>query len=71
MARGIRDKVAILGMGCTPFGEHWGKGAEELMVEAFGEAIADAGIERNQIEAAWLATCLDEVIPAYVAADSI
>ena len=24
-SRGIRDRVAIIGMGCTPFGEHWGK----------------------------------------------
>ena len=61
MASGIRDKVAIVGMGCTRFGEHWDKGAEELMVGAFEEAIADAGIERKRIDAAWLSTCLDEV----------
>ncbi|MCW5737197.1 MAG: acetyl-CoA acetyltransferase [Enhydrobacter sp.] len=61
MASGIRDKVAILGMGCTRFGEHWNMGAEELMVGAFEEALADAGIERGQVEAAWLSTCLDEV----------
>jgi acetyl-CoA C-acetyltransferase len=61
MASGIRDKVAIVGMGCTRFGEHWDKGAEELMVDAFQEAIGDAGIERKQIDAAWLSTCLDEV----------
>ncbi|MCW5749110.1 MAG: acetyl-CoA acetyltransferase [Alphaproteobacteria bacterium] len=61
MASGIRDKVAIVGMGCSRFGEHWDKGAEELMVDAFQEALADAGIERGRIEAAWLSTCLDEV----------
>ncbi|HYP57511.1 MAG TPA: acetyl-CoA acetyltransferase [Beijerinckia sp.] len=61
MATGIRDKVAILGMGCTTFGEHWHKGAEDLMVEAFEEAVADAGIERNAIEAAWLGSALDDV----------
>lgn len=61
MARGIRDKVAILGMGCTNFGERWNMGAEELMVEAYAEAMQDAGIEKKQIEAAWLSTCLDEV----------
>ena len=37
MATGIRDKVAIIGMGCTRFGERWDAGAEELMVEAFEE----------------------------------
>src|SRR6516164_3226411 len=61
MATGIRDKVAILGMGCTTFGEHWHKGAEDLMVEAFEEAVADAGIERTAIEAAWLGSALDDV----------
>ena len=35
MATGIRDKVAILGMGCSKFGERWDSDAEELMVEAY------------------------------------
>ncbi len=61
MASGIRDKVAIIGMGCTRFGERWDAGADELMVEAFQEAIADAGIEKGRIEAAWLGTCFDEI----------
>ena len=61
MATGIRDQVAIIGMGCTRFGERWEAGAEELMVEAFEEAIHDAGLERNDIQAAWLGTCIDEV----------
>ena len=61
MATGIKDKVAIIGMGCTKFGERWEVGAEELMVEAFEECIADAGLEKNDIEAAWLGTCLEEV----------
>ncbi|WP_054032804.1 acetyl-CoA acetyltransferase [Desulfatitalea tepidiphila] len=61
MATGIKDKVAIIGMGCTRFGERWDVGAEELMVEAFEEALADAGIEKRQIEAAWLGTCLEEI----------
>lgn len=61
MATGIRDKVAIIGMGCSHFGERWDFGAEELMVEAFSECIEDAGIGRDDIEAAWLGTCIDEV----------
>ncbi|MDE0511876.1 MAG: acetyl-CoA acetyltransferase [Gammaproteobacteria bacterium] len=59
MATGIKDKVAILGMGCSKFGERWEAGAEELMVEAFEEAIEDAGIDTNQIEAAWLSTSME------------
>jgi acetyl-CoA C-acetyltransferase len=60
MASGIRDKVAILGMGCSKFGERWDREADDLMVEAFEEAITDAGIETKQIEAAWLATAIEE-----------
>ncbi len=60
MATGIRDKVAILGMGCTRFGERWDAGPEDLMLEAFNEAVADAGIDYKQIEAAWFGVCLEE-----------
>ena len=61
MATGIRDKVAILGMGCSKFGERWDIGTEALLAEAFDEAVADAGIERRQIEAAWYGSCMDSV----------
>jgi acetyl-CoA C-acetyltransferase len=61
MADGIRDKVAVLGMGCTKFGERWESSAEDLMVEAFVECLADAGIDRNEIEAAYLGIHIDEV----------
>ncbi len=60
MAEGISDKVAIIGMGCCRFGERWDCGAEELMVEAFTEALADAAIEKNDIGAAWLGVFSDE-----------
>lgn len=60
MAAGIRDRVAILGMGCSRFGERWSDNAEDLMLEAFSEALGDAGIEKNAIEAAWLGVCLEE-----------
>jgi len=60
MASGIRDKVAILGMGCSRFGERWDCGPDELMLESFDEAVADAGIGASQIEAAWLGVCLEE-----------
>lgn len=61
MATGIKDKVAILGMGCSRFGERWNAGAPDLMAEAFEEALTDAGIERRQIDAAWLGSCFDAV----------
>ena len=61
MAEGIKDKVAIIGMGCTKFGELWDKGPEDLMIDAFKETIEDAGIEKKDIQAAWLGSCFDEV----------
>ena len=60
MASGIRDKVAILGMGCSKFGERWDCGADDLMLEACTEALTDAGIERDRIDAAWLGVFFDE-----------
>jgi acetyl-CoA C-acetyltransferase len=61
MSTGIKDKVAIIGMGCTKFGEHWDKGSEDLIVEAFIEAITDAGIEKADIKAAWFSSCYEEI----------
>jgi len=61
MASGIKDKVAILGMGCAKFGERWDKDAGELMLEAFDEAMLDAGIDSSQIDAAWLGVAYDVV----------
>lgn len=60
MGEGIKDRVAIIGMGCTRFGEHWAKGPEDLIVEAFTEATGDAGIETKDIQAAWYGSCYDE-----------
>ncbi|MBM3154897.1 MAG: acetyl-CoA acetyltransferase [Chloroflexi bacterium] len=61
MADGIKDKVAIVGMGCTKFGERWECSAEDLMTESFKETLADAGIEKNDIQAAWLGTHFEDI----------
>jgi acetyl-CoA C-acetyltransferase len=61
VAKGIRDKVAILGMGCAKFGERWDKDSDQLMVESYSEALADAGIGTSQIDAAWLGSAFDAV----------
>jgi len=60
MASGIKDKVVIAGMGCSRFGERWSSGPDDLMIEAFEEALADSGLERDRIEAAWLGVFFDE-----------
>ncbi|WP_018133065.1 acetyl-CoA acetyltransferase [Effusibacillus pohliae] len=54
--KGIADRVAVIGMGCTRFAEHWEKSAEDLLVEAAYEAFADAGVEPADIDACWLGT---------------
>ena len=41
-SHGIRDRVAIVGMGCTPFGEHWSKSTDDLLVDASQEMLAVA-----------------------------
>ncbi len=51
---GIRDRVAIVGMGCTRFGERWDKDIPGLLAEACYEAYEDAGISPKDIQAAWL-----------------
>lgn len=61
MAGGIRDKVAILGMGCTVFGERWEDDAGDLLLEAFQECLHDAGVEKKDIQAAWIGNHIDEV----------
>ena len=52
----IKDRVAIIGMGCTKFGENWDKSSNDMMIDAAYEAFEDAGIEPKDIEAAWLGT---------------
>lgn len=49
----FKDKVAIVGMGCTSFGEHWDKDVKDLIIDACFEAFEDAGVEPKQIQAAW------------------
>src|SRR4030042_1277027 len=53
MPGSIKDKVAIVGMGCTQFGELWGKGPTDLIVDAVNEAVTDAGIGIKDIQAVW------------------
>ena len=43
-------------MGCTKFGEHWDKSADDLMVAAANETFASAGVDKNTIDAYWLGT---------------
>lgn len=55
-SNGIRDRVAIVGMGCTKFGEHWDKSSEDLLIEAAYQAYESAGVQPNDVDAYWLGT---------------
>ena len=56
MAGSIKDQVAIIGVGCTKFGDNFDQSFEDLLVEAGFAAFADARIEPERVEAAWLGT---------------
>jgi acetyl-CoA C-acetyltransferase len=55
-SHGIRDRVAIVGMGCTRFAEHWDKGTDELLLDATGEAFTSVGVTKEDVDAYWLGT---------------
>jgi acetyl-CoA C-acetyltransferase len=54
MAESIKDKVCIVGMGCTKFGELWDRSETDMIVEAAYGAYEDAGIEPKDVQAAWV-----------------
>ena len=55
-SHGIKDRVAIVGMGCTPFAEHWDKGLDDLLIDAASEAFTRPGITKDDVDAYWLGT---------------
>ncbi len=57
-SHGIKDRVAIVGMGCTPFREHWNKSTDDMLVDAAQETFASAGMEKADVDAYWLGTAM-------------
>ncbi|MEI7754202.1 MAG: acetyl-CoA acetyltransferase [Actinomycetota bacterium] len=55
-SHGIKNRVAIIGMGCTRFTEHWDKGLDDLLIESSDLAFKSAGIAKQDIDAYWLGT---------------
>jgi acetyl-CoA C-acetyltransferase len=57
MARSMKDRVAVIGMGCTQFGERWDRSGEDLMIDAVKEAMASVpALQMDDIDAYWYAT---------------
>ncbi|MFE4667537.1 acetyl-CoA acetyltransferase [Streptomyces sp. NPDC056716] len=55
-AHPITDRVAIVGMGCTRFGERWDMGFDDLLRAAADEAFVSAGVTKDDVDAFWLGT---------------
>ena len=55
-SHGIKDRVAIVAMGCTPFTEHWDKGTDDLIVDATTECFEASALKKDDIDAYWLGT---------------
>jgi len=60
-AHGIRDQVAIIGMGCTDFGEHWDRSADDMLIDAVGATTQNAGVRLADVDAFWLGTYMSGV----------
>ncbi len=52
----MKDRVAVVGVGCTKFGERYEKTYEDLICDAAFAAYEDAGIEPKDVDAAYLGT---------------
>jgi len=57
-SHGIKDQVAIIGMGCTRFGERWDTGTDDMLIESSNEAYESAGITPADVDAYWLGTAM-------------
>lgn len=56
-SNGIADKVAIVAMGCTSFGEHWDRSADDLLVDAMADCFdGNDRISLADVDAFWLGT---------------
>ncbi|HLG66238.1 MAG TPA: acetyl-CoA acetyltransferase [Acidimicrobiales bacterium] len=66
-------RVALVGAGMTPFGEHFALGIKELLPMAVSEMASsvDKGLERSAIEAAWIGELsTTDGFPSGILADS-
>ncbi len=56
----IKDKVSIIGMGCSKFGERFDASREDLVLEAVMEALEDSGLKMKDIEAFWFGSFYEQ-----------
>jgi acetyl-CoA C-acetyltransferase len=56
----LKDKVAIVGAGCTMFGENFELSYEDMIVESAFEALDEAGVGVKDIQAGWIGTAFPD-----------
>jgi len=62
----MKQNAYVIGVGMTPFGNHMGKGLNQLAAKAINEALADAGLEKQQLQAAYMGTAAAPIITGQV-----
>ena len=55
-SHGIKDQVAIVAMGCTPFGEHWEASGDDLIIDAVNDLYAGTKLTVDDVDAYWFGT---------------
>ena len=55
-SHGIKDRVAIIGAGCIPFGERWNRSLDDLVIDAAMATYESAGIDQEAVDAFWFGT---------------
>lgn len=55
-SHGIKDKVAIIGVGCVPFTEHWEKSLDDLIIDGANRTYESAGVGQDDVDAFWFGT---------------
>ncbi|HZV27590.1 MAG TPA: hypothetical protein VFG00_15035, partial [Acidothermaceae bacterium] len=53
-SNGIKDRVAIVGMSCTPFREHFDLSRDDLLVDAADKVLTSVGVSKQDVDAYWL-----------------
>ncbi|AFC53164.1 acetyl-CoA acetyltransferase [Mycobacterium paraintracellulare] len=48
--------MAVVGMGCSKFGERWEASSDDLILEAYHECLQTARVVREDVDAYWLGT---------------
>lgn len=57
----LADKIAIVGIGCSSFGEHFDRSIDDLIVDTVTETWASTGLDSDAVDAYWIGTYLSGV----------